>query len=132
MQLCYALTFNDGQMEAVKSALTHYLDVCRREIKNGANAPFIYHRETIPSLRARLTKQANAPTHIDDGEMTTLQDALSSYLEAREKRIAKGAAAPFVADRSMIRDIFECLDDAFERALIDRTAWESAHKSADY
>ena len=124
--LSYEVTFDSGQMETVKKALDHYLDVCRREIRSGGSVPFISDRLTIKRLLARLRKHAHVPTHIDDGELFALQDALSNYSEACEQGIASGEAVPFTADRSTIKIIFGLLDDAIERTYV-----EAAQRNAD-
>jgi hypothetical protein len=111
----YDVIFADGQTETVKKALGHYLNVCRREIKNGGGAPFIAHGMAIPRLLASLRKHPHGLTQIHDGEFLTLRAALSSYLEACEQGIANGEAAPFISDRSTIKMVFGLLGEVIER-----------------
>ncbi len=122
MQLFYGLTFDDGQKESVKNALTHYLDVCRREIMNGATVPFIAHSVTIPPLRAKLAKDRHACAYIDISEMTALEDAISSYLETCEHRIAKGQVGLFIVDRSTLKVVTELLHEAVDQAFAELMA----------
>jgi len=113
------VSFDDSEMQTLQRALSHYLEVCRREIKKGEDVPFFAHRGTIKRFRAKLREQLKLTPSFTLGEddMDVVQHALKGYLDACEREIANGATVPFIADKVVIPKIRATLEDEFERAV---------------
>jgi hypothetical protein len=124
------VSFDDSEMQTLQRALCHYLEVCRREIKKGGDAPFIAHRGTIRRFRAKLREQLKLTQSftLDENEMDVVQHALKGYLDACEREIANGATVPFIADEVVIPKIRATLEDEFERAIISTSLMWAARK----
>lgn len=60
---------------------------------------------------------------LDDGEMHTLEEALTHYLLLCEREIAKGGTAPFIAHKGTIELIRSKLDAAFLEGVRDHELW---------
>lgn len=124
------VSFDDSEMQTLQRALSHYLEVCRREIKKGEDVPFFAHRGTIKRFRAKLREQLKlTPSFtLGEDEMDVVQHALKGYLEACEREIANGATVPFIADKVVIPKIRATLEDEFERAVISTSLMWAARK----
>jgi hypothetical protein len=124
------VSFDDSEMQTLQRALCHYLEVCRREIKKGADVPFTAHRGTIKRFRAKLREQLKLTQSftLGEDEMDVVQHALKGYLDACEREIANGATAPFIADKVVISKIRATLKDEFERAIISTSLMWAARK----
>jgi hypothetical protein len=124
------VSFDDSEMQTLQRALSHYLEVCRREIKKGGDVPFFAHRGTIKRFRAKLREQLKlTPSFtLGEDEMDVVQHALKGYLEACEREIANGGTVPFIADKVVIPKIRATLEDEFERAVISTSLMWAARK----
>jgi hypothetical protein len=52
----YSIDLDDSEMEAVRTALSHYVAMCEREIAQGATVPFIAGRGIAKQLGRKLLK----------------------------------------------------------------------------
>jgi hypothetical protein len=59
----------------------------------------------------------------DDGDMLTLQEALTHYLSVCEREIAKGKTAPFIAHKGTIEEILSKLDAASIEGVREHELW---------
>jgi hypothetical protein len=55
------MTFRNIELEVLQKAISHYLNLCKQEIKNGKDVPFISHSTTLKRIRAELRKEAKGP-----------------------------------------------------------------------
>jgi hypothetical protein len=124
------VSFDDSEMGALQRALSHYLEVCQREIKKGEDVPFTAHCGTIKRFRTKLREQLKQTQSftLGDDEMDVVQHALKGYLDACEREIANGATVPFIADKVVIPKIRATLKDEFERAIISTSLMWAARK----
>jgi len=111
-------------------ALSHYLEVCQREIKKGGDVPFSAHRGTLKRFRAKSREvlKLTQSLALHENDMDVVQHALKSYLEACEREVANGATMPFIADKVVIPKIRAALEDEFERAIISTSLMWAARK----
>jgi len=124
------VSFDDSEMQTLQRALSHYLEVCQREIKKGGDVPFTAHRGTIKRFRAKSREvlKLTQSLALDENDMDVVQHALKGYLEACEREIANGATMPFIADKVVIPKIRAALEDEFERAIISTSLMWAARK----
>ena len=103
-QFGFRIRFDDGETQTLQRALSHYLEVCQREIKKGGDVPFTAHRGTLKRFRAKskevLKLTQSFAVHEDDMDM--VRHALKSYLEACEREVANGATMPFTPAHSIV------------------------------
>jgi hypothetical protein len=52
----YRIDLDDGEIEIVRTALSHYVTMCEREIAKGATVPFIAGRGIAKQLGRKLLK----------------------------------------------------------------------------
>ena len=125
-QFGFRVSFDDGEMQTLQRALSHYLGICQREIKRGGDVPFIAHSGTIKRFRAKLKKQVTQTRSftLHDSEMDAVKQALQSYLDACQREIANSATMPFIADTATISKIRAMLQDEIERTIMSASlAW---------
>jgi hypothetical protein len=129
-QFGFRISFDDSELQTLQRALSHYLEVCQREIKKGGDVPFIAHRGTIKRFRAKLREQLKLTQSftLGEDEMDVVQHALKGYLDACEREIANSATVPFTADKVVIPKIRATLEDEFERAIISTSLMWAARK----
>jgi hypothetical protein len=129
-QFGFRISFDDSELQTLQRALSHYLEVCQREIKKGGDVPFIAHRGTIKRFRAKLREQLKLTQSftLGEDEIDVVQHALKGYLDACEREIANSATVPFTADKVVIPKIRATLEDEFERAIISTSLMWAARK----
>ena len=110
------MSFCDIELEVLQKAIAHYLNLCKREIKNGT---FQGDSTTIKRIRAELGKATKGPLEISLGELErpTLEAALKSYVEAGEREIATDVKKPFRADIELAKAICEAIDVELRRTI---------------
>jgi hypothetical protein len=111
-----AVSFDDRETEALERAFRHYLEVCRREIKNGA--PYESDRLVVTRLRATLRKKLKKGHRliIGDSEICPVQRALQSYLESCGQAGANDAT---ISDKAIIPKVRATIERDFKRAVIN-------------
>jgi hypothetical protein len=116
------LPLGDDEKRTLQAAIDHYLQVCRREIRKGTYPPFVAHRDrlrTYETPRKGIQKPHRNSTwsagEWGEDEMTAIEAALASYVDACEREIADGATEPFVADRAVVKRIRTKIGEAIER-----------------
>ena len=124
------ISLDDSEMQTLQRALSHYLEVCQREIKKGGDLPFTAHRGTIKRFRAKSRKvlKLTQSLTLDENDMDVVQHALKGYLDACEREIANGATVPFIADKVVIPKIRATLEDEFDRAIISASLMRAVRK----
>jgi hypothetical protein len=129
-QFGFRIRFDDSETQTLQRALSHYLEVCQREIKKGGDAPFTADRGTLKRFRAK-SKEVLKLTQsfaVHENDMDMVRHALKSYLEACEREVANGATMPFIADKVVIPKIRAALEDELERATISTSLRWAARK----
>jgi hypothetical protein len=113
------MTFCDIELELLQKAIAHYLDVCKRELKNGSRAPFIAHSSILKSIRADLAKASKGRLELPLGELErpTLQLALKSYVEEIEQESATHVNKLFRADKELAKVLLEAISVELWRAV---------------
>ena len=113
------ITFDDAEMKTLQTAVDHYLEKCRREVKRGASVPFYAHRSTLARFLASRKKalKRTPSLSLGENERIALEAALASYLERCNSEIANGVTVPFTADRAIVEKICARLLDEFWRAV---------------
>jgi hypothetical protein len=48
------ITVDDGEMIALKEAISRYMDVCKEELASGPKAPFLAHLQSLERISDRL------------------------------------------------------------------------------
>src|SRR5262249_38340315 len=56
----FAIDLSESELEILRSALAHFLSMCRKEIRKGGTVPFLAHKLIIKHLSARLAKEIEA------------------------------------------------------------------------
>ena len=129
-QFGFRIRFDDSEMQTLQRALSHYLEVCQREIKKGGDVPFTADRGTLKRFRAKSREvlKLTQSLALHENDMDMVQHALKSYLEACEREVANGATMPFIADKVVIPKIRAALEDELERAVISASLRWAARK----
>lgn len=124
------VSFDDNEMRTLQRALSHYLELCQREIKKGEDVPFTSHMRIIKSFRTKVGKQLKQTQGftLAECEIYVVQGALQRYSDACEREIANGTTRPFAVDRATVKKIRATLKDEFERAVINTSLIWAARK----
>jgi LPS O-antigen subunit length determinant protein (WzzB/FepE family) len=113
------MSFCDIELEVLQKAIAHYLNLCKRELKNGKRAPFIAHSEILKWIRADLEKATKGRLEVSlrELERPTLQLALKSYVDALEQEIAAHANKSFRPDIELAKTLCEAISVELWRAV---------------
>jgi hypothetical protein len=113
------MTFCNIELEVLQKAISHYLNLCKQEIKKGKDVPFFAHSTTLKRIRAELRKEAKGPLTVSWGELETsaLEAALKSYVDVGEREIATDMNKPFLAEMELAKMICEAMRIEFWRAV---------------
>ena len=82
------VSFDDSEMQTLQRALSHYLEVCQREIKKGGDVPFTAHRGTIKRFRAKSREvlKLTQSLALDENDMDVVQHALKGIWRHANER----------------------------------------------
>jgi len=107
--------FSDREMDVLQKALDHYLNVWRREFREGVGPSY-----SVSIKRLRMTSKTDLKhgrgVSMDESQVAAVQHVLRAYLEARQD---PGGPGMTVREKRLIKKISSILEHELRRAVIN-------------
>jgi hypothetical protein len=109
----FRVPLDEGEMEALQRAFSHYLDVRRRRVRKDGSGPAPGGSRVIKRILTQLMRSCYRLNVLSLGEieLPMLQVGLANYQDLCEREIASGATIPFVADLVIVKRIRTALEE---------------------